>query len=143
MEGNLMRMWLIRSGAIGMALIWAVGWGAGAGGFIEAFVDPHGEIEDVWPMVLAILGSIGGVAFWGLRRIAERGRSLEESTVPRTLLWGTLAGLTAGLAARAVGAPPDAILLTSLLGALSGPATWLLFRYAAGDRSPLPTRPTR
>ena len=126
-----------------MALIWAVAWGAGAGGFIEAFVDPHGEIEDVWPMVLAILGSIGGVAFWTLRRIAERGRSLEGSTAPRALLWGTLAGIVAGLVARAVGAPPDAILLTGLLGALSGPATWLLFRYAGGSRGPLASRPTR
>jgi hypothetical protein len=126
-----------------MALVWAVGWGAGAGGFIEAFVDPHGEIEDVWPMVLAILGSIGGVAFWALRRIAERGRSLQESTPPRALLWGTLAGLVAGLVGRPVGAPSDAILLTSLLGALSGAATWLLFRYAAGENVPLPSRPTR
>lgn len=128
-----------------MALIWAVGWGAGAGGFIEAFVDPHGEIEDVWPMVLGILGAIGGVAFWGLRRIAERQQSLEGSTAPRALLWGTLAGLVAvaGLAARGVGAPPDAILLTGLLGALSGPATWLLFRYAAGAGARLASRPTR
>ena len=131
-----MRTWLIRSGAIGMALIWAGAWGAGAGGFIEAFVDPHGEIEDVWPVVLAILGSIGGVAFWALRRIAERGRSLDESTAPRALLWGTLAGLVAGLEGRTVGAPPDAILLTGLLGALSGPATWILFRYAAGEHAP-------
>lgn len=138
-----MLAWLFRGGPIGMALIWAVGWGAGAGGFIEAFVDPHGEIEDVWPMVLAILGSIGGVAFWTLRRIAERGRGLEGTTAPRALLWGTLAGLVAGLVTRAVGVPPDAILLTSLLGALSGPATWLLFRYAAGDGSPLASRPTR
>lgn len=138
-----MRTWLFRSGAIGMALIWAVGWGAGAGGFIEAFVDPHGEIEDVWPMVLAILGSIAGVAFWGLRRIAERGRSLEGSTAPHALLWGTLAGLVAGLVTQAMGVPPDAILFTGLLGALSGPATWLLFRYAAGDGAPLAWRPTR
>ena len=126
-----------------MALIWAVGWGAGAGGFIEAFVDPHGEIEDVWPVVLAILGAIGGVAFWTLRWIVERGRGLEESTAPRALLLGMLAGIVAGLVGRAVGAPPDAILLTGLLGALSGPATWLLFRYAAGDGAPLPTRPGR
>lgn len=126
-----------------MALIWALGWGAGAGGFIEAFVDPHGEIEDVWPMVLAILGAIGGVAFWVLRRIAERGRGLEGSQAPRALLWGTLAGAVAGLAGRVVGAPPDAILLTSLLGALSGPATWLLFRYAASDGLSLASRPTR
>ena len=138
-----MRTWLIRSGAIGMALIWAVGWGAGAGGFIEAFVDPHGQIEDVWPVVLAILGSIAGVAFWGLRRNAERGRSFEGSTVPRALLWGALAGIVAGLVGRAVGAPPDAILLTGLLGALSGPATWLLFRYAAGDGASLASRPIR
>ncbi|HJR53574.1 MAG TPA: hypothetical protein VJ982_07645 [Gemmatimonadota bacterium] len=132
-----MLAWLIRSGPIGTALIWAAGWGAGAGGFIEAFVDPQGEIEDVWPMVLTILGAIGGVAFWGLRRIAERRRSLDGSTASRALLWGTLAGLVAGLVARAVGAPPDAILLTGLLGALSGPATWLLFRYAAGRQAPL------
>ena len=132
-----MLSWLIRSGPIGTALIWAAGWGAGAGGFIEAFVDPQGEIEDVWPMVLTILGAIGGVAFWGLRRIAERRRSLDGSTASRALLWGTLAGLVAGLMARAVGAPPDAILLTSLLGALSGPATCLLFRYAAGRQAPL------
>ena len=138
-----MLAWLIRSGPVGMALIWAVGWGAGAGGFIEAFVDPHGEIEDVWPMVLAILGSIGGVAFWALRRIAERGRSLEGSTAPHALLWGTLAGLVAGLVGRAVGAPPDAILLTGLLGAISGSATWLLFRYAAGSKARLASRPTR
>jgi hypothetical protein len=138
-----MLAWLNRSGPVAMALIWAVGWGAGAGGFIEAFVDPHGEIEDVWPMVLGILGAIGGVAFWGLRRNAERRRSLEGSTAARALLWGTLAGLVVGLVARAVGAPPDAILLTGLLGALSGPATWLLFRYAAGAGARLASRPTR
>jgi len=137
-----MLAWLIRRGPTGMALIWAVGWGAGAGGFIEAFVDPHGEIEDVWPVVLAFLGSIGGAAFWALRRIAERLRSPEESTAPRALLWGTLAGIAAGLAGRAVGAPPDAILLTGLLGAISGPAAWLLFRYAAANGTPVagPTR---
>jgi len=138
-----MRTWLIRSGVVGMVVIWALGWGVGAGGFIEAFVDPHGEIEDVWPMVLAILGSFGGLAFWALRRIAERGRSLEGSTAPRALLWGTLAGVVAGIVGRAVGAPSDAILLTGLLGALSGPAAWLLFRYAAGDGAPLASTSTR
>ncbi len=49
-------------GAVVMGLIWAAQWGL-AGGFIEAFIDPRGELVDMWPQTLAIPGFLLGVAF--------------------------------------------------------------------------------
>lgn len=49
-------------GALLMGAIWGVQWGL-AGGFIEAFIDPRGEMVDMWPQTLAIPGFLVGLAF--------------------------------------------------------------------------------
>ncbi len=63
-------------------------------GFIvfEGLVDPEGKIADIWPAVLGLPGFFGGVAFYTLTRIAERGRKLHEVPLPRAAIWGALCG---------------------------------------------------
>ena len=73
-----MTHWLKRlRGAVLTGLTWAVGWGF-VGGLMELFVDPHGQIADIWPMVLALPGFFGGVIFSLVLSMAEPGRSFEE-----------------------------------------------------------------
>src|SRR5687768_4240076 len=93
-----MKKWMsgIR-GAILMTVLWIVGWGLGFGGIMEAFVDPDGKIQDVWPTLLAIPGFIGGVIFSVLLAIAERGRSFDEVSLVRFALWGAVTGVVIGL----------------------------------------------
>jgi hypothetical protein len=80
-----------------MTVLWIVGWGLGFGGIMEAFIDPNGKIEDVWPVVLAIPGLIGGVLFSGLLWFAEGGRGFDEISIPRMGLWGVVTGVVIGL----------------------------------------------
>lgn len=84
-----MKKWLsgIR-GTVVMILMWTVGWGLGFGGLIEAFVDPSGDIVDVWPTALAIPGFIGGVVLSALLRLAEGRRSFDEVSLARFAAWG-------------------------------------------------------
>lgn len=80
-------------GVLGMAVIWALGWGLGYGGIMEAFVDPRGEILDMWPMTLGIPGLMGGVIFFIMLRLTEGGNRFEELPLARTGTWGAVSGL--------------------------------------------------
>ena len=93
-----MKKWMsgIR-GAILMIVLWVIGWALGFGGIMEAFIDPDGKIQDVWPTVLAIPGFIGGIVFSALLLIAERGRSSDEVPLWRFALWGAVTGLVLGV----------------------------------------------
>ena len=95
-----MKKWLsgIR-GTVLMILTWIVGWGLGFGGLIEAFIDPQGEIGDVWPTLMAIPGFISGVIFSALLLIAERSRSFDEVSLVRYVAWGAVTGLALGVLA--------------------------------------------
>jgi hypothetical protein len=68
-----------------------------AGAFIglivfEGLVDPGGKIADIWPAVLGYPGFFGGVAFFALTRILERGQRFDEVSLTRAAIWGALSG---------------------------------------------------
>lgn len=94
-----MKRWLsgIR-GTVLMILLWTVGWGLGFGGLIE-LLDPHGEIGDVWPTLMAIPGFISGVVFSALLWITEGRRSFDEVPLARFAIWGVVTGLVLGVLA--------------------------------------------
>lgn len=95
-----MKKWLsgIR-GMVLMVLTWIVGWGLGFGGLIEAFIDPHGEIGDVWPTLMVIPGFISGLIFSALLLLTERRRSFDEVSLARFVTWGVVTGLVLGVLA--------------------------------------------
>ncbi len=100
-------------GAFGMALIWG-GAGAFLGFLMEAFVDPHGRIADIWPAVLGFPGFFGGLFFSAVLSFTERHRRFDELSVARVGAWGALAGLLLGL-------------FPFLIGDASGESPWLTF----------------
>jgi hypothetical protein len=78
--------------AIGVGLAWFF-----IGAFIglivfEGLVDPDGKIADIWPAVLGYPGFLGGVTFFALTRILERGRKLHELSYSRAAICGALSG---------------------------------------------------
>ncbi|MGH7503244.1 MAG: hypothetical protein ACREL7_16075 [Longimicrobiales bacterium] len=77
-----------------MGLTWAVAWGFV--GFLMEFVDPHGQIADIWPALFAIPAFLGGVIFSVVLGIAERRRRFDELSIPRFGAWGAVAGLLVG-----------------------------------------------
>jgi len=58
----------------------------------EGFIDPDGKIADIWPAVLGYPALFGGVTFFTLTRIFERGRKLHEVPLFRGAIWGALSG---------------------------------------------------
>ena len=78
--------------AIGLGLAWFL-----VGAFIglivfEGLVDPDGRIADIWPAVLGYPGFFGGVTFFALVRLLERGRKLHQISLSRAAMWGALSG---------------------------------------------------
>ncbi len=92
-----MKKWMsgIR-GAVLMTVLWVIGWGLGFGGIMEAFIDPDGKIQDVWPTVLAIPGFIGGIIFSAMVLIAERS-SFDTVPLFHFALWGAATGIILGV----------------------------------------------
>ena len=58
----------------------------------EGLVDPDGKIADIWPAVLGYPAFFGGVTFFTLTRILERGRRLHDVSLSRAAVWGALSG---------------------------------------------------
>lgn len=104
-----MRQWLKRlRGVVGMGLTWAIAWGLVGGLIMEGIVDPHGEIADMWPQLLAIPGFLGGVAFSLVLAVAERKHRFDELSVPRFAAWGAVGGTLLGVLALGAGIFPEA-----------------------------------
>lgn len=133
--------WLKRvRGALGMGLIWAVGWAVIGGGIMEAVVDPRGEILDMWPQTLAIPGFIVGVVFSALLALGDGRRRFEDLSLARFAGWGAAAGAALGVTALGLGIFPGissmllraAVVLGPLtvLSAASASGTYALGRYA-------------
>ncbi len=140
-----MKKWMsgIR-GTILMILLWIVGWGLGFGGLIEAFVDPDGDILDIWFTAMAIPGFIGGVVFSALLQIAEGRRSFDEVSLARFATWGVVTGLVIGVIAIAKGiemslAPAAMIGITTALGIVAAIGSAVFFRLVARWRAPTVT----
>lgn len=99
-----MARWLRRiRAAVGMGLIWGVGWAVVGGAIMEGIVDPHGKILDMWPQTLAIPGFLCGAVFAVLLGIAASGRRFEELSLPRFGALGAGTGLLLGVLAAATG----------------------------------------
>lgn len=58
--------------------------------FIEALVDPHGEIIDVWVAALGYPAFAAGVIFFALLGVCERRRTFAEISLLRAAVWGAL-----------------------------------------------------
>jgi hypothetical protein len=118
-----------------MGLVWGVAWAVVGGGIMEAFVDPHGEILDMWPQTLGIVGFVGGVAFSTVIGIAAGNRRFAELSFPQFALWGAVAGVLQGTFATRFGAPFAFIAFTTVASAIVGCASLALARMADERRS--------
>lgn len=126
-----MQNWFRRiRGALGMGLIWAIGWAVVGGGVMEAFVDPNGRILDMWPQALGIAGFLGGAAFSIVFGIAARRRRFEELSLIRFGALGAVAGVVVGAFLMTTGAPAMIIAPAALLCAGSASASLALARRA-------------
>ncbi len=137
-----MKKWMsgIR-GTVVMILLWIVGWGLGFGGLIEAFVDPDGDILDIWFTAMAIPGFIGGVVFSALLRIAEGSRSFDELSLVRFATWGAVTGLVIGAIAMARGieltlTTGKIFVITTALGIVAAIGSAVFFRLVARWQTP-------
>jgi uncharacterized membrane protein YbhN (UPF0104 family) len=111
--------WRNIGGALRIGLCWAVA------GFVlaipmEAFIDPDGEVADVWPAVLGYPGFFGGVLFFALIRVFERRRGLSDLSLSRAAAWGALSGVLLPVL--------FALALFLGLGTPNGPTPWPLIR---------------
>lgn len=131
-----MKQWLRRiRGAVGMGLVWGVAWAIVGGGVMEAFVDPRGEILDMWPQTLGIAGFLGGAAFSIVFGIAARRRSFEELSLGRFAALGAVAGVGVGAFLITTGAPILIIAPAALLCAGSASGSLALARRTKGRES--------
>ena len=90
-----MKPWLRRiRGAIGMGFAWALA-GAAAGMIISlGFLVRTGSRPDApFPIMLAALGFVAGVAFSGVLRLVEGRRRFDQMSLSRFAAWGAAVGL--------------------------------------------------
>jgi len=128
-------------GTVAMILLWTVGWGLGFGGLVELFVDPSGDILDIWFTAMAIPGFIGGVVFSALLRIAEGGRNFNEVSLVRFAVWGAVTGLVIGGIAMAKGieltlTTGKIFVITTALGIVAAIGAAVFFRLVARGQTP-------
>ena len=132
-----MKNWLSGiGGTILMVLLWVVGWALGFGGLIEAFVDPNGDVLDIWFTAMAVPGLIGGVVFSALLRIAEGHRRFDEIPFVRMAIWGAVTGLVIGAIAMARGieltlTTGQIFVITTVLGVVAAVGSALFFRLVS------------
>ena len=145
----VLKKWLRRIlGAVGMSLTWAAGWGI-VGVLIGMFVDPDGSMDEMWVAVGAYPGFLGGVVFSAVLGIAEGRRRFDELSLSRFGAWGAVAGLLVGVLPFALVVEMAAsteyplwllgvvvVGPTTLLSAVLGVGSALLFRYAARAQPP-------
>ena len=133
-----MKKWWRRFKAtLALSAIWGIIWGLVGGFVMEAIVDPHGRIGDMWPPFFAMLGFAGGSLFSVMLWISEGRRRFDELSLPRFTGLGALGGLLmGGYAASQLNAtvaswvPAVVLLAPSALCAASAASTLWLARMA-------------
>jgi len=134
--------------ALGMGVIWAVGWGMSGMciGIVTGLLpgDLVGDVLDPW-VALAMPGFIGGLIFSAVLARTEGARRIETVPGGRLAGWGAMAGLLLGMLPLLVGSPSSGIpipllvvgtlVFLSLMGALSAVGSAVLHRRLAGRRS--------
>jgi hypothetical protein len=133
-------------GTIVLILLWIVGWGVGFGGLIEAFIDPNGELVDIWPALMGFTGLVGAVVMSGLVRMGDR-RSFDEMSYTRFASLGAVSGLLLGVLASVIGLASDIAIdtatvkpvspllligITTGLGAVAGFGSSVFFKLVGG-----------
>ena len=128
-----MKKWLKRvRSALVMGLIWALAW-APVGILIGMIVDPDGSMDEMWFLVGAYPGFLGGVVFAAVLGIAARNRRFEELSIGRCAAWGAGAGLLVGVLPFLLGSPTTAIPLWLLALVVIGSFTLMSAVSAAGS----------
>lgn len=130
------RLWKRIRGALVLGAMWGITWGVVGGTLMELIFDPHGRIGDIWPMIFAIPGFIGGVIFSIVLATTENRRRFEDLSLGRTAGWGAIAGALLGvLGIVMLGMPPLLLGIPLVLGAASASGTLALARR--GDKPEL------
>ena len=128
-----MKKWLRRiRAAVTMGLLWAVPWAVVAV-VIGMVVDPDESMDEMWPLIGAYPGFLGGVVFSIVLSIAERRRSLSELSVRRFGAWGAAAGLVIGVLPFLLGTPSAEIDVARLATVVIGSFTVMSAASAAGS----------
>ena len=128
-----MKQWARRvRGAVAMGLVWAMIW-APVAVVIGLVLDPDDSMDEMWVLIGAYPGFIGGVAFSIVLSIAARDRRFEELSVARFAGWGALAGALVGSIPFAIGDPTSAVPLWFLAATVIGSITLLSSVSAAGS----------
>jgi hypothetical protein len=127
------KQWVRRvRGALAMGVVWAMIW-APVAVLIGLIMDPDGSSDEMWPVIGAYPGFIGGVVFSVVLSIAARDRRFEELSVARFAGWGALAGAIVGSIPFTIGDPTSAVPLWFLAGTVIGSITLLSSLSAAGS----------
>ena len=128
-----MKKWLRRiRAAVTMGLLWAVPWAVVAV-LIGMVVDPDGSMDEMWFLIGAYPGFLGGVLFSVVLAVAERRRNLSELSVRRFGAWGAVAGLVIGVLPFMLGTPSGDIDVARLATAVIGSFTLMSAASAAGS----------
>ena len=128
-----MKKWLKRiRAAVTMGLLWAVPWAIVAV-LIGFVVDPDGSMDEMWPLIGAYPGFLGGVLFSVVLAIAERRRNLSELSVRRFGAWGAVAGLVIGVVPFMLGTPSADVDVARLATVVIGSFTLMSAASAAGS----------
>lgn len=128
-----MKKWLRRiRAAVTMGLLWAVPWAIVAV-LIGLVVDPDESMDEMWFLIGAYPGFLGGVLFSIVLAIAERRRNLNELSVRRFGAWGAAAGLVIGVLPFLLGTPNPEINVARLATIVIGSFTAMSAVSAAGS----------
>lgn len=136
-------------GLILLVVLWVGGWFVGFGGVMEAFVDPHGELVDIWPALMGFAGLVAGIVMAVLLGLGARGRSLAELSWGAWTAAGAVSGLVLGAVAVFLGLSDDLAIDTAqvrpiaplalvgvltLMAVVGALVTSLFFRLVGGQR---------
>src|SRR5687768_12466611 len=128
-----MRKWLRRiRAAVTMGLLWAVPWAIVAV-LIGLVVDPDESMDEMWFLIGAYPGFLGGVLFSIVLAIAERRRNLSDLSIRRFGAWGAVAGLAIGVLPFMLGTPSANLDVARLATVVIGSFTVMSAVSAAGS----------